>query len=131
MSRQTFIIAFETDKGKLIEIIKKLPWNSRVEVKLPRRSLPQNDRMWAALTDISNQLLWHGQKLSTEDWKLVFMASLKREMRIVPAIDNIGFVNLGTKSSDLTKEEMMGLLTIIEAFGAANGVVFNDERNAA
>lgn len=131
MSRLTFIIAFPTDKKKVIDLIQKLPWNSRVEMRFPKRSIPQNDKFWAMLTEVSQQLLWHGQRLSTEDWKLVFMASLRREMRIVPNLDGNGFVNLGTKSSDLTKEEMMALITIIEAFGATQGVVFKDERKVA
>jgi hypothetical protein len=40
-------------------------------------------------------------------------------------------VSLGRSSSDLSKEEMSDLLTIIEAFGANHGVVFHDEARAA
>ena len=82
--------------------------------------------MWAMLTDVATQLRWHGQMLRTDDWKLVFLEALKRELRIVPNIDGTGFVNLGQSSSDLSKEEMSNLIELIFAFGANHGVIFND-----
>jgi hypothetical protein len=88
----------------------------------PRRTLDQNSRLWAMLTDISQQLLWHGQRLSTDDWKQVFLAALKQEMRMVPNLDGNGFVQLGRSSSDLSRQEMSDLMTIIEAFAARHGV---------
>ncbi len=78
------------------------------------------------LTDVSIQLVWHGQRLTPDDWKLVMLDGLKRELRIVPNIDGTGFVNLGRSSSDLSKAEMGDLMTLIEMFGAKHGVVFRD-----
>jgi hypothetical protein len=49
-------------------------------------------------------------------------------MRIVPAIDGRGFVNLGRSSSKLSVGEMCDLIELIQAFGAQHGVVFHDER---
>jgi hypothetical protein len=87
--------------------------------------------MWAMLTDIATQLPWHGVKLTPEDWKLVFLDALKRELRMVPNIDGTGFVNLGRSSSDLSKEEMSDLFELIHAFGAKHGVTFHDPMEAA
>ena len=78
------------------------------------------------LTDVSMQLKWHGLRLSTEDWKLVFLDALNREVRMVPNIDGTGFVNLGRSSSDLSKGEMSDLFELIHSFGAKHGVVFHD-----
>jgi hypothetical protein len=61
-----------------------------------------------------------------DDWKLLFLDSLKRELRMVPNLDGNGFVNLGRSSSDLSKGEMADLITIIEQFGANHGVVFHE-----
>jgi len=82
--------------------------------------------MWAMLTDIATQVDWHGVKLSPDDWKLIFLDSLNREMRIVPNIDGTGFVNLGRSSSNLSKEEMGDMMTIMEMFAASHGVVFSE-----
>jgi hypothetical protein len=87
--------------------------------------------MWAFLSEIAAQVKWHGVKLSADDWKLIFLDSLKRELRIVPNLDGTGFVNLGRSSSDLSKEEMSELLALIEAWGVQNGVRFNDPVEAA
>jgi hypothetical protein len=57
-----------------------------------------------------------------DDWKLVFMDALNREMRVVPNIDGTGFVQLGRKTSKLTVPEMNELMALIEAFAAQHGI---------
>lgn len=107
----------------------KAPDGTRITFKGPRRTIPQNDRMWAMLTDIATQVEWHGLKLKPDDWKLIFLDALKREVRIVPNLDGNGFVNLGRSSSELSKEEMAGLIELMFAFGATHEVKFNDAAN--
>lgn len=124
MSRAQLVLSGQDQKAKAIAWIRKAPWNTRVEFKAPKRSIPQNDKMWAALTDVAEQLTWHGQKLSTDDWKCIFLSALKQELRLVPNITGNGFVTLGRSSSDLSKEEMANLLELIMAFGAEHDVHF-------
>jgi hypothetical protein len=88
---------------------RKAPFGTRLEFKAVKRSIDQNSKMWASLTDIAQQVVWHGQRLKPDDWKLMFLDALKRELRIVPNIDGNGFVNLGRSSSDLSKAEMSDL----------------------
>jgi hypothetical protein len=126
LSRAVLVLYGEAERRKAAEWLSKAPPLTRIEFKGPRRTIPQNDLMWAALTDVADQLAWHGQRLDTEDWKLMFLDGLKRELRIVPNINNNGFVNLGRSSSDLTKDEMSDLIELIRAFGAEHGVVFHE-----
>lgn len=126
MGRALVTLNGKADRERVAHWAMRVPPGSRVEFKAPRRTLPQNDKMWSMLTDVSMQLKWHGLRLSTEDWKLVFLDSLSREVRMVPNIDGTGFVNLGRSSSDLSKEEMSDLFELIYAFGAKHGVVFHD-----
>lgn len=126
MSRATLTLSSPSERLRAARWVEKLPTGTRVDFKEPKRSLPQNDRMWASLTDISTQLKWHSLKLSAEDWKLIFLDALKREVRMVPNIDSDGFVNLGRSSSDLSKEEMSDLIELIIQFGASHGVTFHD-----
>lgn len=86
------------------------------------RSLAQNARLWAMLTDISKQVDWYGQKLTPEEWKDVFTASLKKQ-KAVPGIDG-GFVILGQRTSKMSKKDMTELQELMEAFGADRGVRF-------
>ena len=91
-------------------------------VKPETRSLAQNSRLWAMLRDISQQVDWHGNKLSDEEWKDVFTAALKRQ-KVVPGLDG-GFVVCGQRTSKMTKAEMAELQELMEAFGAEKGVRF-------
>ena len=93
-----------------------------VEIKPETRTLAQNARLWAMLTDVSKQVNWYGRKLSQEEWKHVFTASLSKQ-DVVPGIDG-GFVVLGKSTSKMTKPEMSELQQLIEAFGAQQGVRF-------
>lgn len=131
MSRVTVILASRESRERVAKWVMKAPINTRIELKEPKRSLPQNDRMWAMLTDVARQVDWHGLKLSPDDWKLIFLAGLNQEMRLVPNIEGTGFVNLGRSSSDLSKAEMSDLIELIFKFGAEHGVVFEDERAKA
>lgn len=94
-----------------------------IEVKEKTRSTEQNARMWALLTEVSRQVDWYGQKLTAEEWKDVFSASLKKQ-KAVPGLDG-GFVILGQRTSKMTVREMADLMTLIEAFGAEKGVRFS------
>lgn len=93
-----------------------------LEVRPETRSDAQNRRLWAMLRDISQQVDWYGQKLTDEEWKDVFTASLKKQ-KAVPGLDG-GFVVCGQRTSKMTKAEMAELQELMEAFCAERGVVF-------
>lgn len=131
MSRHLLVLNSSTVRDRAVRYIAQAPSGTRVEFKAAKRSLPQNDFMWSMLSDIARELPWHGVKLTPDDWKLMFLDSLKRELRIVPNLDGNGFVNLSRSSSDLSKNEMGDLLELIKEFGARHGVKFIDEREAA
>ncbi len=131
MSRYVFTLHSAADRARALRTITAAPNGTRVEIKAAKRSMPQNDRMWAMLTDVAQQLPWHGVKLRPDDYKLIFLDALKRELRMVPNLDGTGFVNLGRSSSDLSKSEMGDLMELIAAFGAQHGVTFHDNAEAA
>lgn len=93
------------------------------------RSLDQNALMWARLTEISRQVVWHGMKLTPDDYKDMFTAVLRKAVA-VPGIDG-GFVVLGLHTSNMTKSEMADMLTLMEAFAAEHGVIFEDQANGS
>lgn len=124
MGRALLVLNGAIDRRKAAEWIAKAPTGTRVEFKAAKRSLDQNSLMWVYLTKIAEQVEWYGQKLSAEDWKDVFTASLRRA-RVVPGIDPGSFVPLGMRTSDMTKEEMGNLLDLIDAFAAERGVVLD------
>lgn len=123
-ARRVFILAHPQARANAIEAIRQAPDGYRVEVKPQNRTLEQNARMWAMLTELSRQVVWHGQQLTAENWKDVLTAALKRQ-QVVPGVDG-GFVVLGTSTRRMTKGEMAELIELITVFGAQHGVVFGD-----
>ena len=106
-------------------ILDAAPDNCVVTFKGQTRSLEQNARLWAMLQDISEQVVWYGAKLTPDDWKDVFTASL-RKARVVPTIDGDGFVPLGMRTSQMSKAEFSALMELIDAFAAEKAVAFKD-----
>lgn len=95
-----------------------------LNVRDARRTTEQNAALWAALSDVSQQVEWYGKRLTPEDWKHVFTASL-RKLEVVPNIDGTGFVALGMSTSRMSKREFSELLELVHAFGAERGVTFH------
>lgn len=131
MSRALLVLRTDLDRQKAKNWVDRAPRGTRLEFKASKRSLPQNARFWAMLTDVASQVKWHGLSLPAADWKLLFLDALKRELRMVPNIDGNGFVNLGRSSSDLSKAEMSDLMELISEFGARHGVKFHDPQEQA
>jgi hypothetical protein len=99
----------------------------------PTRSVEQNSRMWALLSDVSRQVEWPVdgklQHLSPEEWKDVFTAGLRKGQRVAQGIEG-GFVMLGERTSRMSVGEMIDLQTLIEAFGAERDVQWGERRAA-
>lgn len=131
MSRYYFILHTKADRIRAVNTIAAAPDGARVEVKAERRSLDQNSKMWASLTDVAMQVPWHGQKLRPDDYKILFLDALKRETQAIPNLDGTGVVAIGRSSSDLSKQEMSDMIELIHEFGARHGVTFGDEAKAA
>lgn len=126
MSRATVILRTDADRDKVRRWACKVPDGTSVEFRAPRRSHDQNRLLWAMLGDVAAQVEWYGTKLSADDWKDVFSASLCRA-RVVPGIDAGTFVPLGMRTSDMTKQEFSDLLELIRAFGAERNVQWTDD----
>lgn len=117
------------EMSKAWELVKAMLVSGRrmvLEVRPETRSLEQNKRLWAMLTDISRQVNWYGQTLTPEEWKDCFTAALKKQ-KVVPGIDG-GFVVCGSSTSKMTKPEMAEMQELMMAFGVEHGVEFNDAK---
>jgi hypothetical protein len=89
-----------------------------------RRSTEQNRKMWPMLSDISKQVIWHGQKLKSEEWKDVMTAALKRQ-KLVPGLDG-GLVVIGGHTSRMSKSDFSELIEALYAFGTEKAVVWSE-----
>lgn len=129
MGRALIILHGPRERETAKKWIDNAPAGTRVDFRHNKRSTPQNDKMWANLTSISQQVEWYGQKLDPTAWKDMFTASLRR-YEVVPGIDPGTFVPIGMRTSQLTKQEFSALIELIHAFAAERGVKLGDDPEA-
>lgn len=100
--------------------------------ELVQRTLEQNDKYHAAVTDISRDLVWAGQKRSVGVWKQLISAAYERTQdrhaEVLPAIDGHGVDVVYWSSARRTKKDMSGLIEYTLAFGIEHGVKFSDQK---
>jgi hypothetical protein len=130
VSRALLVLTSKAIRERAIDWIRRTPAGTRVEFKAPQRSLEQNSKLWACLSDIAVQKTHAGRKYTTEQWKILFMHACGREVQFMPALDSSTFIPYGHSSSDLSKDEFSELLEFMLAWGAENGVIWSDPQSA-
>lgn len=101
-------------------LVDKAPNGSTITIRPPKRTVPQNDKMWAMLTDVSVAKP-EGREMTPDLWKPVFMQALGHEVQFIMGLDNLPFP-VGFRSSHLSKEQMSDLIEFIYEYGARHGV---------
>jgi len=113
----------------MCDFIRNAGQKVQITVGDPTRTLDQNSKLWACLSDIARQVQWPVdgklQFLSPEDWKDVLSAGLHKEQRIAQGIEG-GFVILGQRTSQMSKRQLAELIEFIQYFGADRGVEWSE-----
>lgn len=122
--KRYFILSHAVARQNAIKAVSEAADGMVIEIKEPTRNISQNAKLWAMLSEVSQQVDWYGRKLTPENWKHVFTASLSKQ-DVVPGIDG-GFVVLGKATSSMSKREFAELIELIYAFGAERGVQFTE-----
>ena len=110
-------------RASVVGAVRSAPDGYYVEIRQPTRSLAQNAKLHAMLTEIAEQVVWYGQKLCVDDWKKILAASLQK-VRVVPGIEHGTFVPVGLRTSQMTIAELSDMLELAYAFGAEHDVQF-------
>lgn len=129
MSRATVILNSRHERERVASWAQQASPGTIVEFRQSKRTLDQNARLWACLTEIARKVEWHGMKLPADDWKDIFTAALRKH-RFVPGLDANTVVPLGMRTSDMTKQEFGDLLELINAFAAERGIEFQDYQSS-
>ena len=85
-----------------------------------KRRDAQNNPMWMWLTQISQELEWHGKYWTPEQWKDCLMHAYKGG-EFMPGVDG-GFVPIGRSTSALGVKDFALFLDSVDAFAAQHGV---------
>jgi hypothetical protein len=120
-----------SDRARQIaaELAFKAPHGSVANYRPPTRTPSQNDKMWAMLSDIARQKP-EGRDLTTDKWKSLFMDAIGIPADWEPGI-NGGVVNVGYRSSRLSKEQMSEMIEQMYAYGAEHGVEWTEPQQEA
>lgn len=98
----------------------------RLSVAEEKRSLPQNAKLHALLTDIARTTEWAGKKRSVEVWKRLVTAAWLRargeSVEVLPALDGHGVDIVWRPTSKLSIAECSELLEFVLAWAAQQGI---------
>jgi hypothetical protein len=127
MDRSTFVLWSPTDRQRAVQAVSRLTHGWRVEIKAPKRTVDQNSKLWAMLTEVSEQVEWAGKVRTPTEWKDLFTGAVKvaAGLEAVPGLEG-GLMILGLHTSDMSVAEMVELIDYIDAWGAQNGVKFSE-----
>ena len=92
-----------------------------------RRSSEQNAKMWAMLTEFSQQLEHNGRYYAPEQWKAILLHAWGQEVVFLPALEGKAWIPYGNQSSKMSKRDMTSFLEFIMAEGTKRGVKFADD----
>jgi hypothetical protein len=131
---QTVILRGLEQQALACALIRAAPPDSVVQISAPKRTVPQNARMWAMLSDVARAAP-EGRRWTAETWKAAFMHALGHEILWQPGLDGQTPFPAGFRSSRLSKAQMGDLITMIAEYGDRHGVRWSDphpdERGAA
>lgn len=122
-------LVHETARNGAASFCHSAPAGTVVRFSEPTRSLDQNAKLWAMLSDIAAQVEWHVDgrmsRLAPEDWKDILSAGLTKSQRVATGIEG-GFVMLGQRTSKMSVKEMRDLIEFAQFFGDSKGVVWRE-----
>jgi hypothetical protein len=124
---QTVILRGLEQRALACGLIKAAPVDAVVTIKEAARTLDQNSKLWAMLSDVARAKP-EGRVMTAEMWKSAFMNALGHEILWQPGIDNGPPFPAGFRSSRLSKAQMADLITFVSEYGDRHGVKWSDEQ---
>lgn len=121
---QTVILRSDVQRDLAKRLIDKAPVDAVVNVREGKRTLEQNARLWAMLSDISRAKP-EGRMHTPDIWKALFMQACGHAVQFELGLNGQPFP-IGFRSSQLTKAEMGDLMECMSAYGAEHGVLWSD-----
>ena len=121
---QTVILRGRAQRDLAKRLIDLAPDNAVVNVAQAARTVDQNAKMWAMLSDVSRAKP-DGRMHTPEVWKSLFMSACGHAVQFEQGLDGHPFP-VGFKTSQLTVGEMRDLIEFIYSYGAERGVVWSE-----
>jgi len=127
MTGQTVRLIGDSQRAFACRLIESAPQGAVVNIREASRTLDQNAKMWAMLSDVSRAMP-DGRKMTTERWKACFMQACGHAVQFETGLDGKPFP-IGYSTSALSKSDMADLITFIYQWGDENGVKWSEPPN--
>ena len=125
MTPQTIIVTSNQSRAIAAHVIYAAPDGAVVTIKPPKRSLPQNAKFHAMLSDVSRAK--PGGRMHTPDtWKALILHACGHAVQFENGLNGQPFP-IGFRSSRLSKSEMADAITFLLKWGDDNGVKWTNE----
>ena len=124
MQGQTVILRSQQQRSIAKNLVERAPINAVLNIKEAKRTISQNDKMWALLSDVSRAKPL-GRVAVPEVWKLLFMHACGHTVQFELGLNGQPFP-VGFSSSKLSKSQMADLITFILQYGDKHGVQWSE-----
>lgn len=106
-----------------------------VTISEPKRTLAENALLHALISELARKLEWAGKRRDAETWKRLLVAAWYRaegkSLEILPALDGHGVDIVPVRTSRLSKRDCADLIEFIYAWGAEQGVRWDEHSEVA
>jgi len=119
----------KSQRAYAAEALAAAPDNCVVSITKPKRTIPQNDKMWAMLQDVARAQP-DGRQHTTDRWKALFMNSLGHQCQFEQGLDDTGPIPMGYSSSQLNVGQMRDLIEVIYEYGARHSVTWKEAKRS-
>ena len=119
------ILHGESQQRHAIDLVRRAPAGAVVTIKPPGRTLDQNDKMWAMLSDVSIAKP-EGRAHTPEVWKQIFMNALGYKVAFEMGLDGEVFPT-GFRSSRMTVAQMSDMIELMYEYGARHEIKWRNE----
>ena len=133
MDKQQFFLRNEQVRSNCQAFIQGLPTDDKkplvVKIQPITRSLEQNSKLHALLSDISKQCEFNGKKRDIDTWKMIMVSAHKiatgGQAEMVIGLEG-EVINLRESTAQMSVKRLASLIEYITCWGVQNGVRFND-----
>ena len=131
--KQTFFLRNEQVRSNCQSFIQDLPTDDKkplvVKIQPITRSLEQNSKLHALLSDISKQCEFNGKKRDIDTWKMIMVSAHKiatgGQAEMLIGLEG-EVINLRESTAQMSVKRLASLIEYITSWGVQNGVRFND-----
>lgn len=131
--KQTFFLRNEQVRANCQSFIQDLPTDDKkplvVKIQPMTRSLEQNSKLHALLSDISKQCEFNGEKRDIDTWKMIMVSAHKiatgGKAEMVIGLEG-EVINLRESTAQMSVQRLASLIEYVQSWAVENDVILSD-----